>query len=457
MAGYIQIKRRKLLDEEELETADLNRSQTLTWTSQEETLTPTQVMTPMFCQEAESPTSQITVSTLDPSLMTPPLSVSTETPLSLQSTTLNQQSRQASSGATTTANFRLSSLNLSLTFPQCPVEKGSALQQMKAKLPHLEAAMVVIEDHEDGSKHLHLYLRLSKRCNIRNPTFLDLQDSTGTVYHGNYQATRNIRDWIVYLSKEDKEPLLFNFCPEDVIAKKGGKMQILAEKIVAGATPQSIMEEDPGSYLAHAQKIKSFYADWKQLEYSRRPTPAGLIFKTELEEYEGLRNWLQHNILQQPRRRKCPQLYLYSAGPNTGKTTLIDKLREMVRVYEISPAEFDCNYYDDHFDVAVFEDWEGQRGFSYWKTFAEGVRTPLRKKGQPDYIKEVNIPVIITSNKLPRDIYKNMSVDAIMTWEERFTFVSCSTFIDITIEASNEAQEKGEEPQRVPFPSDYMI
>lgn len=356
---------------------------------------------------------------------------------------------------TQTGRFRLSAAHLSLTYPQCGISRESALTLLKQKV-QLDQAMVVQETHEDGSLHLHVYLHLKKRCNFKRPDCLDLHGEDGQVYHGNYQATKNVRDWITYLSKSDPFPLLENLDVEAIKAKKGGKFAVLAQAIIDGGTPATIMQDDPGSYLAHAHKIKSFFADWRQQQYASRPVPIGITFETDQGLYTGLVEWLRANILQQPRGRKSPGLYLYSAGPNTGKTTLIDQLRELIRVYEISPGEFDCNWDDDAYDLAVFEDWEGQRSFSWWKTFVEGVRMPLRKKGQADYIKMINVPVIITSNKLPRHVFKHLSTDAVLTWEERFTFIEATDFIQIRMTATDTTQ-RWPMPARIPFPEDYIL
>lgn len=46
-------------------------------------------------------------------------------------------------------------------------------------------ALIAEEKHEDGSPHLHAYLKLTKTVNIKNKNKLDIKDGE-TVYHGNY-------------------------------------------------------------------------------------------------------------------------------------------------------------------------------------------------------------------------------------------------------------------------------
>lgn len=51
--------------------------------------------------------------------------------------------------------------------------------------------VVAQEKHEDGSPHLHAYIKLSRKVNIKNPNFFDLMTDEGVEYHGNYQGARS--------------------------------------------------------------------------------------------------------------------------------------------------------------------------------------------------------------------------------------------------------------------------
>lgn len=63
--------------------------------------------------------------------------------------------------------FRLNSKILFLTYPQCPIRKGEALEQLTRLLP-IEKACIGEEKHEDGSPHLHAYIKLTRKVNIKN-------------------------------------------------------------------------------------------------------------------------------------------------------------------------------------------------------------------------------------------------------------------------------------------------
>lgn len=96
--------------------------------------------------------------------------------------------------------FRLSGKQLFLTYPKCDLSPAEAVDQLTSLLPcsHWIAAQ---ELHEDGSKHLHVYLRLQRKANVRNVNFLDLQKNSST-WHGNYQTCRSAVAVQKYVRKE---------------------------------------------------------------------------------------------------------------------------------------------------------------------------------------------------------------------------------------------------------------
>lgn len=102
---------------------------------------------------------------------------------------------------TTTTAFRLNAQNLFLTYPTCSLTPQKALTQLQGILPGIESYIIAQESHEDGQKHLHCYIRLSSRVNLKDPARLDLK-SGPTTFHGNYQACRNSSAVKKYVTKE---------------------------------------------------------------------------------------------------------------------------------------------------------------------------------------------------------------------------------------------------------------
>ena len=50
----------------------------------------------------------------------------------------------------------------------------------------IEDYIIAKEKHDDGTDHLHVYLSMAKKLNIKSSKFFDIEDDNGTVYHGNY-------------------------------------------------------------------------------------------------------------------------------------------------------------------------------------------------------------------------------------------------------------------------------
>lgn len=81
--------------------------------------------------------------------------------------------------------YRLQGSRLFLTYPQCDLECKDALDKLM-EIVDISDYIIAKEEHKDGNKYLHCYLKLNKRCDFKNPNCLDLED-----YHGNYQTAKN--------------------------------------------------------------------------------------------------------------------------------------------------------------------------------------------------------------------------------------------------------------------------
>lgn len=112
-------------------------------------------------------------------------------------TTIGSPSSTRTASTSTTA-FRLNCGQLFLTYPKCPIDPLTALPLLEAMLD-FEEYVIAQELHEDGEKHLHVYLRRGqgKKWNIRDPRRLDLSG-----HHGNYQSVRNANAVKKYVTKD---------------------------------------------------------------------------------------------------------------------------------------------------------------------------------------------------------------------------------------------------------------
>lgn len=86
-----------------------------------------------------------------------------------------------------------------LTFPQCPLKKEEMLAALQAKLDLLDY-VVAEEKHEDGSPHLHCFLKLATKFYWNAKKFPRYWDVEG--YHPHVETARSWKCCAAYCKKE---------------------------------------------------------------------------------------------------------------------------------------------------------------------------------------------------------------------------------------------------------------
>lgn len=124
------------------------------------------------------------------------------TPSSSQTTdSSNGTKKSPKKTSENSTRFRLAVKTLFLTYPKCPIPKEEALEILKAKAFERDLRIVEYivaqEKHEDGSDHLHVFLKLDRVFNCKDSEFWDLNN-----YHGNYQGCRSPAAVMKYCVKE---------------------------------------------------------------------------------------------------------------------------------------------------------------------------------------------------------------------------------------------------------------
>lgn len=116
-------------------------------------------------------------------------------------------------------------------------------------------------------------------------------------------------------------------------------------------------------------------------------------------------SWLMANLY--CRQFKQRQLYLWGP-PNYGKTSMIRCLEKVMMIYR---APMDENFFDAYDEethqLVVFDEFKGQHPLTFMNLFLQGDSMTLRKKGS-QYLKKLNLPVIILSNYSPREAYSKV-------------------------------------------------
>lgn len=81
-----------------------------------------------------------------------------------------------------------------LTYPKCPIGKEMLLSELQNKFD-VKEYVVCEEEHKDGDKHLHAFVKFGKRIYFKSDRF----DVCG--YHGNYQIARSWKAVENYVKK----------------------------------------------------------------------------------------------------------------------------------------------------------------------------------------------------------------------------------------------------------------
>ena len=93
------------------------------------------------------------------------------------------------------------------------------------------------------------------------------------------------------------------------------------------------------------------------------------------------------------------------------------------------PTDEDYNdLYTDDCDLAVLDEFRGQRTIQWLNLFLQGGMMPIKKKGS-QYLKTKNVPTIILSNYPINEVYTHADYSPLLT---RLTIVKVTKFIDVS-------------------------
>lgn len=300
--------------------------------------------------------------------------------------------------ARNTSAFRLQAKNIFLTWPQNVATKEATSEKIIAIWGDQVSWFVVCEEeHKSGDPHLHAIIAFVRKMFIKGKKGMEQLDSI-TGKHGNYQAVRSLKQTVTYVTK-DGQYLSHNIdVPLFVSAAATKKSTTIATMLLENKTLEEVCEEDPGYFMIHKRKIEDFQV-W--VERKKAKTLLQTWLPLDLNAYEDadlqIATWLNENI-GVDRDFKAKQLYLYGP-PDIGKTTLIMNLSKFLRIYYIPVDEvYCCHYEDNDWDLAVLDEFKGQKPITWLNKWLEGAHMLLTRKSISSVTKKKNIPTIILSN-----------------------------------------------------------
>lgn len=332
-----------------------------------------------------------------------------------------------------------------LTFSRNNTEKQTVADRaIQAYGDNIDWMMVAEEVHQDGCPHLHVALKFKKRMDVRQHNFFDFMSNNeleGGSNHCNIEIFNSPAGTVEYLSKWDPEPVRHGEIPErkkKTTSSRGGNSssegkprkpkitQTIHQYFKAGKTLQDIdKEEELGPFLmCNLAKLRD-YQSWQQVQAAKLRGPGDAVeFRTACTRTpcQKVVEWLEKN-LNQPRRFKQKQLYIHGP-PNTGKTTLLEKLRHHYRVFEMPADDKRFNDWEDGaYDIAVMDEFKGQLPITFLNKFLDGQTMKLAALYSVGIQKKQNIPMIICSNFTVENAYHNSSHEALHPLQIRLEIV----------------------------------
>lgn len=210
----------------------------------------------------------------------------------------------------------------------------------------------------------------------------------------------------------------------------------IATDCQAGYTLEEIDKKYPQFVLLHKKKLEDYLTFQNQLKEKNSKKawePHILPLDTSSPNFT-IWNWINMNI-KTKRKFKEKQLYIWGP-PNLGKTSLIIYLETMLTVYWVPmDEEFYDDWLDNHYDLAVLDEFKGQKTVQWLNRFLQGGPMSIRKKGSQSR-KTQNIPVMILSNYSLEDCYKKMAeqnIERLESLKARLEIVEVTQYIEIAI------------------------
>jgi len=336
---------------------------------------------------------------------------------------------------------RWNAKNFLLTFPRNDTSKQTVADRLiHAYGDKLNWYLIAREAHQDGSPHLHVAICFKQRVDVRQHNFFDFLSENGFgtgANHCNIEVFRSPCGTVEYLQKSDPDPVTYGDVPKRSRSRPSSRSEASSSEgkprkpkithtihqyFKSGKTLQDIdKEEDLGPFLmTNLAKLRD-YQSWQQVMAAKLKGPGEAVtFHTTCirSPCQSVVEWLEKN-LNQPRRFKQKQLYLYGP-PDTGKTTLLEKLRMHYRVFEMPSDDKRFNDWEDGaYDIAVMDEFKGQLPITFLNKFLDGQTMKLAALYSVGIQKKQNIPMIICSNFSVAQAYHNSSAEALLPLQIR--------------------------------------
>ncbi len=298
-----------------------------------------------------------------------------------------------------------------LTFPQCDVSPGSALDRILGKNfgSEVKECVVASEKHKDGTPHLHCYLVFKSRLRaVVRPDFFDFVGGK----HGNYQKMKKPIACLRYVVKGGVYVSSPGFDPKLKILASSKKKSVTSNDIASSilarvVTLPEVIMMNPGFFMLNARKIKSFMQDADDLRSAKRVLLS--IVNVASEELDPCSLQVYDFLVSIKSTFTRASKHLRIQGPTAlGKSTLLFELKRFFRIYYVVyDTDWMCEWDDSKYDLIVLDEFKSQKKLTWLNAFTDGLGFPCKRKGMSAISHSVKTPVVILSNYSWDDSYHN--------------------------------------------------
>jgi len=159
--------------------------------------------------------------------------------------------------------MKIDNKHLFLTYPKNDTTTEEAMTNLKEHFKdNLDSSIIAREQHQDGTNHLHIYIKTKKRFTTTKHDYFNFIANK----QGNYQGCKNIKDVIAYITKYD-DYITYNIDVPKYIQEVKSKKPITSKGIFLQITDDinhnnlnynEINNKYPAMTLQHGKKIKEY-------------------------------------------------------------------------------------------------------------------------------------------------------------------------------------------------------
>ena len=204
--------------------------------------------------------------------------------------------------------FRVAAKGWFLTYPKCSLTKEEALEALKGKRKGLKQVLVAREVHQDGTPHLHAYLYYDRTFDCTNERFFDLGS-----FHPNVQSAKSLRAVQAYIKKDgDYVQEGMDYAAE--VAAIQDHKAYLGKRLIDGESLTDLVKDHPELVFKYRQ-IKENVEAYRRDLIPTLPRCLDFIPNT----------WEKILLIKESKQR---HYWIWSSGPNKGKTEFLKKIAD---------------------------------------------------------------------------------------------------------------------------------